>query len=68
VPQITRPNATPFQALSLYKLINGAVSPKAFSTHPLAVAYGGTSERKLLDDIFALVEHEKGGVPGRTHQ
>jgi hypothetical protein len=51
--------APSFQSLSLYKLTNGAVSPKAFSKHPLAIAYGGKPEQRFLDDIFSLVEHEK---------
>jgi hypothetical protein len=48
-----------FQALSLYKLMNGALSPKAFTKHPLAVAYGGKPERRFRDDILSIVEHEK---------
>lgn len=51
--------APSFQALSLYKLMNGAVSPKVFTKHPLAVAYGGKPERRLLDDILSIVDQEK---------
>jgi hypothetical protein len=50
--------APSFLSLSLYKLANGVVSPKASSRHPLFVAYGGRTEAQLLADIEATVERK----------
>lgn len=57
------PILTPsFQSLSLYRLENGVVTPKAFPKHPLFVAYAGKPEQKLLDDIGRLLENPGGNA------